>query len=195
MLSRALEGQWLKSWLASSGLRRTELVPRLYGEASTTTCMGTPPRITETTPWWPCLTPPETSVSRLLAVRPCFGSWRQVRPARISWFRDDEIPTPLPLLSHSSGTLSPRRAPAGWPHDPPSRSWPAFLEYFSVFWLVSPGNQRGPPLRSSRTVRPECRRDLPSRNRCGRPRKRTDGRLVQEMPRKIWPNASSRGGR
>jgi len=77
--------------LASSGPRRTELVPCLCGEASTTTCMGTPPRITETTPWWPCRTPPETSASRLPAVRPCFGSWRQVRPARISWFRDDEF--------------------------------------------------------------------------------------------------------
>ncbi len=93
MLSRALEGPWLKSWLASSGPRPTELVPCPCGEASTTTCMGTLPRITETTPWWPCLTPPGTWASRSLAVRPCFGSWRQVRPARISWFRDDEIAT------------------------------------------------------------------------------------------------------
>ena len=38
----------MKSWLASSGPKRTELVPCLYGEVSTTTCMGTPPRIYRT---------------------------------------------------------------------------------------------------------------------------------------------------
>ena len=37
---------------------------------------------------------------------PCFGSWRQVGPARISWFRDDEIPTHAYLYEPISSATS-----------------------------------------------------------------------------------------
>ena len=71
---------------------------------------------------------------------------RRLSPARFSSSDPQEnIGRPFCLRRRSHHSLACRPLPSG----------KGFLEYFSVFWLVSPGIQRGPPLRSPRTARPE----------------------------------------